>query len=107
NGRWLLLQWKYCVPVAFLGETLKLERVKPELTKADWRDLIVQMTTVYGATNNKREFEAVLEYGLKKDPSYYRFHFIKARLYAFADNLDETIASLERAFMYQKLEPQS
>lgn len=104
RGRSFFLRGEYREAIEPLSAALKLEEQKAQLTKADWRNLVLQLANAYGATGNKLGFDSVLEYGLKNDPNYYRFHFTRARMYSSEGRLDETIASLEKAFQYQQNE---
>jgi tetratricopeptide (TPR) repeat protein len=105
KGRSLFLQGKHREGVEPLSEALKLEQAKAQLGKSEWRELVYNLANAYGAVGNKSAFDEVLEYGINHDPTYYRFHFTRARMHASEGKLDETIASLEKAFLYQQSEP--
>ena len=107
KGRSLFLQSAYREAIEPLSKALKLEQQKVQLTKPDWRNLVLELANSYGSIGDKQGFDEVLEYGLNNDPDYYRFHFTRARMYASEDKLDETIASLEKAFLYQRSEPRA
>ena len=107
EGRALFLQGEYSSAIGPLSRALELEQKNAQLPRADWRTLVLDLANAYGAAGNRSGFEEVMQYGMSHDPTYYRFHFTKARMYAYEGKLDETIASLEKAFIYHKNETQA
>jgi tetratricopeptide (TPR) repeat protein len=107
SGKSLFLQSRYQEAIGPLSRAFELEQQKPQLVKSDWRKLVLELANAYGAVGNKGAFAGTLEYGLSRDPTYYRFHFTRARMEAAEGKLDETIAALEKAFQYQQADQAS
>ena len=101
-GRSLFLQKQYPKAIEPLAKALTLEHQQRQLGTADWRKLIEELTDALGAVGDKTRAKAVLDYGINNDPTNPHFHFGLARVQASSNDLDATIASLEKAFTNAK-----
>ncbi len=101
RGRSLYLQKEYARAIEPLNRALELEQQSSQLEKTQWRNLVMSSADAYGATGNTLKVKDVLEFGISRDPNYYRFHFGLARLFAFIGDLHNTLTSLEKALLYE------
>ena len=99
RGRALFLQKQYSKAIEPLALALKLEQRQRNLAVATWRGLIQDLTSCYATTLDSESARATLAYGIEKDPSFPMFHLGLARLYSAMGDLDNTIASLQRAYL--------
>jgi tetratricopeptide (TPR) repeat protein len=107
KGRSLVLQKNYASALNEFNSALRLELQKRELDLVQWRGLVEGLTESCSATGNLTAAKAALEYGIKNDPAYALFYLAFARLYAFKGDLDNTISSMQKAFMYSEGNVQS
>lgn len=103
-GHALLHQKEYLKAVGALSRAIEIEQQKRQLSLAQWRSLVEDVTDAYGAVGNRTGAKEVLEYGISNDPDYPTFHLGLARLYASYGDLDNTLASLQKAFLSAKNE---
>jgi hypothetical protein len=97
-GHALHLQNQFQKAVGPLSTALSLEQNNRRLKQAQWRTLLVDLIDSLGATRDNRRAKELLDFGVGQDPDYPVFHFGLARYFALRDDLDNTIASLQRAF---------
>jgi tetratricopeptide (TPR) repeat protein len=98
KGRSLFLAKDYSKAGRALEAALRLEQQNRRLGVAQWRDMVEMMAHVWGAAGDLARAKEVLDYGVGSDPAYPMFHWWLARYYAVNGDLDNTIASLQRAF---------
>lgn len=98
RGRALFLQKKYAVAIESYSAALQIEQKEPTLGVTAWRQLIEDLTVSNAVIGNVAQSMKVLDYGISKDPAFPMFYLGQARWYASRDDLDNTIASLQRAF---------
>ena len=82
-------------------EALDLEKKEQKLSSTQWRVLVDNLAMAYGITGDSKSAEAVLNYGLSKDPTYPMFYFITADVYAERNDLSNTMKYLRLALMYK------
>jgi tetratricopeptide (TPR) repeat protein len=75
----------------------ELERKERRLSVELWRALVEQLANSYAANRDYARAREVLEYGLAHEPARFRFNYNLARVYAAQDDLDNTVAFLEKA----------
>jgi tetratricopeptide (TPR) repeat protein len=102
KGRLLFMQKEYKKAAEALAAALSLEQQQRRLDIGQWRDLVGKLTDSYGATSDRARAKEVLEYGISNDPANQTFYMGLARLYATLGDVDNTIASLQKAFFYMK-----
>lgn len=98
RGRAFFLQRKYSLAIESYGAALKLEQNEQKLGIDVWRHLVEDLTESNAVLGELARSMEILGYGIRKDPTFPMFHLGLARLYASQGDLDNTIASLERAF---------
>jgi tetratricopeptide (TPR) repeat protein len=98
RGRALFFQNKYAMAIESYSTALKLEQNEQTLPVTVWRRLVEELTDSYSISGNISRSIEILEYGTSKDPTYPWFHLGLAHWYASKGDLDNTIASLEKAF---------
>ena len=102
RGRVLFLAKDYARAVEALNTAFTLEQSERKLNLESWRDLIRKLADSNGLLVNRARAKEVLEYGIQEDPTNYSFHMGLARLNAAQGEVDNTLASLEKAFFYMK-----
>ena len=98
----LIHQKQHTQAAEHLTTALDLERKQRRLGDEQWRSLIVQLADLYALMGDRARAKGVLEYGVSVEPTAPRFHFALAKHYATLDDVDNTIASLEKAYLYRK-----
>jgi hypothetical protein len=90
---------EYRKAVEYYRRALELERQGRRLEAAQWRELVEEAAWAYGSIGDVQAAQAVAEYGLAEEPDHAIFHFIMAVVHASRDDLDATIAALNKAFL--------
>jgi tetratricopeptide (TPR) repeat protein len=80
----------------------ELERKERRLSVELWRALVEQLANSYAAHRDYARAREVLEYGLAHEPARFWFNYNLARVYAAQDDIDNTVAFLEKAAHYKK-----
>ncbi|HEX8178711.1 MAG TPA: hypothetical protein VF525_04125 [Pyrinomonadaceae bacterium] len=88
----------YPKAVEAFSKALVLEHQQRQLSTAQWRALVEDTADALGAMGDRARAQAVLEYGVGSEPTYPYFHLGLARLHASLHDLDQTIASLQKAY---------
>ena len=101
RGRVLYTRRDYRRAAEALASALALERRERRLDTASWRGLVSDLVDSYGAAGDVVRVKEVLDYAARSDPAYSPFHYALARYYAGLGDLDNVIASLEKAFLRQ------
>ena len=78
-------------------QALELEKKEQKLSAPLWRVLIDNLAMAHGITGDLKSSEAVLQYGLSKDPTYPMFHYIMANMYGEKRDLKNTLKWLRSA----------
>lgn len=107
KGKTLIRQKQYEQAAEHLHAALALEQKQRQLDDADWRKLIGHLLDIYAATGNRARVKELLDYGVSHDPTFPTFHLGLAIYYASLNDVDASIASLEKAYLYGKTERQS
>lgn len=102
KGRPLRLQGEHARALEYYRRALELERRGRQLDDLSWRMLVEETANEYAATGDLKSAKGVLEYGVAKEQTNARFHYSLARVHAALDDLDNAVASLEKAFLYKK-----
>jgi tetratricopeptide (TPR) repeat protein len=102
KGKTLIRQKQYAEAAANLNIALGLERKRRQLDDAHWRNLIGHLLDIYSATGDRARVKELLDYGVGSDPAFPLFHLGLAYYYASQGDVDNTIAALERAYLYRK-----
>jgi tetratricopeptide (TPR) repeat protein len=105
KGRPFYEAGQYAKAVGFYRRALELERRERRLDAALWRQLVEESARAYGAAGDLNEARAIAEHGLSKEPDYARFHLLMAIIHASRDDLDSTIAALQKAFQHKATLP--
>ncbi|HVF67573.1 MAG TPA: hypothetical protein VM914_07915 [Pyrinomonadaceae bacterium] len=84
--------------VEYYGRAFELEQKERRLDTDSWRTLVKELTEAHGATSDLGRARETLELAVLRDPTYPWFHYYLARVHAFRGDIDNAIASLERAF---------
>ena len=82
-----------------LAAGFELEKRGRRLDRASWRNLVINLVDSYAAARELARAKEVLDFGVAQDPTNPVFHMALARYHAMHDDLDNTIASLERAYL--------
>jgi hypothetical protein len=101
KGRALYQSKEIQKSIAPYRSALDLERRQRRLDVGSWRMLVENLSNAYGAADDLAAAKEVIEYGLQQDPTYGLFHYTRARLHAASNDLDSTVASLEKAYQYR------
>jgi tetratricopeptide (TPR) repeat protein len=99
KGRLLYLRKDYRRAAEALSAGLDLERRERRLDKASWRNLVINLVDSYAASRELARAKAVLDFGVAEDPTNPVFHMALARYHAMQNDLDNAIASLEKAYL--------
>lgn len=84
--------------IEYYGRAFELEQKERRLDTDSWRTLVKELTDAYGATSDLGRARATLDLAVLQDPTYPWFYYYLARIYAFHEDMDSAIASLEKAF---------
>jgi tetratricopeptide (TPR) repeat protein len=101
KGRPYYMAADYKKAAEFYGRAVELERRERRLGERMWRELVEDTARAYGASDDLGASQATIEYGLSREPNNPRFHFVMAVIHATRDDLDQTIAALEKAFQHK------
>jgi tetratricopeptide (TPR) repeat protein len=85
-----------------LNLALGLEQKQRQLDNANWRNLIGHLLDIYTAVGDKARVKELLDYGIGHDPTFPLFHLSLAIHHASVGDMDNTIASLEKAYLHRK-----
>jgi tetratricopeptide (TPR) repeat protein len=83
-------------------KALDLEKLNPTLGQTLWRVLLDNLAIAYGITGDLKNSRDVIMYGISEDPTYPLFYYNMACVYAESKDLDNTMASLKKAFQYKQ-----
>lgn len=97
----LIQQKQYAQAAADLNIALGLEQKQRQLDDTHWRNLIALLVDLYTSTGNRARVKELLDYGVGNDPSFPLFHLGLAHHYAALGDMDNTIASLEKAYLHR------
>lgn len=102
KARSLVYQKQYKQAAEHLNAALGLEQKQRQLDVEHWRNLIVQSVDFYSAAGNNTRAKELLDYGVSLDPTFPLFHLLLAQYFTTLDDVDNTIASLEKFYLYRK-----
>jgi tetratricopeptide (TPR) repeat protein len=98
----LIHQKQHKQAIEYFNAALGLERKQRQLDAQHWRNLIGHLVDLYVATGDRGRAKEVLDYGVSNDPTFPLFYLALAHHYASQDDVDNAIASLEKAYTYRK-----
>lgn len=101
KGRLLYMRNDYRRAAEALGAGLELEKRERRLDRASWRALVINLVDSYAASRELARAKEVLDFGVAEDPTNAVFHIALARYHAMRNDLDNAIASLEKAYVYK------
>jgi len=102
KGQLLYRHTKYAQAVEPLAGAVILEKRERKLQLREWRDLIYLMANCLARTGRTSVAFEVLQYGIGVDPSNWSFHAELARIYARDNDLEKTLAEMEKTFSLAK-----
>lgn len=82
-------------------KALDLEKQERKLEKKFWFVLVDNLAIAYGITGDIKKSMAVLEYGIKLEPTYPMFYYNMACGYGELGDEDNAIKNLRLAFKYK------
>ena len=85
-----------------LASAFEMEKRGRRLDTASWRDLVINLVDSYAAGHDLARAKETLDFAVAEDPTNPDFHMALARYHALRDDLDNTLASLEKAFLGRK-----
>lgn len=103
----LIQQKQNTQAVEQLNLALDLEQEERRLDDEHWRNLIGQLFDYYFAAGDHARVRELLNYGIKLDPTFPLFHLSMAHHFTALDDVDNTIAALEKAYLYRKNDPRT
>jgi len=98
EGSAFFLKGNYQKAIEPYQKAIDLEKEQPKLDKNLWRAVIDNLAMSYGITGNLPKAKETLEYGMSKDPDYPMFYYIMANVYGEANDEDNAIVYLKRAY---------
>ncbi len=104
-GRVLYLNKEYHKAREPLTMALGLEHRERRLDTASWRDLVSKLIDSLAGTGELKRAKELMDYAASADPSYPVFQLALARYHARLGDLDNTIASLQKAFLNRENAP--
>jgi len=98
KGRAFFIAADYRKAVVPLVTALGLEEKQRQLDLSSWRDLVEMAAISVGNSGDIAQAKKIFDYAAASDPEYPAFHLWLARYYTSVNDLDNTIACLQRAF---------
>ena len=98
KGRAFFIATDYRKAVVPLVMALELEEKQRQLDLSHWRDLVEMAAISVGNLGDIAQAKKVFEYAAASDSEYPAFHLWLARYYTSVNDLDKTIACLQKAF---------
>ena len=98
EGSAFFLKDNYQKAIEPYQKAVDLEKEQPKLDKNLWRAVTDNLAMSYGITGNLPKAKETLEYGMSKDPDYPMFFYIMANVYGEANDEDNAIVYLKRAY---------
>lgn len=98
KGRAFFIAADYRQAVVPLAAALELEEKQRQLNVSHWRDLVEMAAISVGNLGDITQARKVFENAAASDPEYPAFHLWLARYYTSVNDLDNTIACLQKAF---------
>ncbi len=98
KGRAFFIVADYRKAAVLLLTSLNLEYKQRQLDLAQWRDLVEMAAIADGNSGDVAQAKKIFEYGIANDPDYPAYYLWLARYYTSANDLDNTIACLQKAF---------
>jgi tetratricopeptide (TPR) repeat protein len=105
KGRVLYLAGDYGKAAEALTMALSLEQKQRRLDTDSWRRLVSNLVDSYGGSNDMARAKELLDYAVASDPTYPVFQLALARYYAWAGDLDKSLAYLEQAYRNRENAP--
>jgi tetratricopeptide (TPR) repeat protein len=97
-GRDLYKRKEHGAAVAALEKGFAVEAQKRELTRAQWREMVMTLANALSGANDLGRAREVLEYGVAEEPTYPFFHHGLSHLYAHLGDLERTLSELEKTY---------
>lgn len=98
EGSAFFLKGNYQKAIEPYQKAVDLEKEQAKLDKNLWRAVTDNLAMSYGITGNLPKAKETLEYGMSKDPDYPMFYYIMANVYGEANDEDNAIVYLKRAY---------
>lgn len=102
RGKAHIRQKQFKEAAEHLNIALDLEQKQRQLDNANWRNLIGHLLDIYTAVGDQTRVRELLDYGIGNDPTFPLFHLALAIHHASLGDVDNTIASLEKAHLHRK-----
>lgn len=101
EGSAAYLEGDYKKAIPPYQKALDLEKKERKLERKFWIVLVDNLAMSYGITGDIKSSQAVLEYGISKEPAYPLFYYNMACGYGELGNEDNAIKWLRSAFKYK------
>lgn len=98
KGRAFFIAADYRKAVVLLVKALDLEQQQRKLDLSHWRDLLEMTAISLGNVGDTAQAKKIFEYGAASDPDYPAFYLWLARYYTSANDVDNAIVCLQKAF---------
>jgi tetratricopeptide (TPR) repeat protein len=95
------MEGEYKKAIPLYQKALDLEKKERKLKKEFWLVMVDNLAISYGITGDIEKSMAVLEYGIKQEPTYPMFYYNMACGYGEKDDEDNAIKNLRLAFKYK------
>ena len=95
------MEGEYKKAIPLYQKALDMEKKERKLKKEFWLVMVDNLAISYGITGDVEKSMAVLEYGIKQEPTYPMFYYNMACGYGETDDEDNAIKHLRLAFKYK------